>query len=253
MDDIAIIMPAYNAEKYIEQTINSVLMQTYKNWKLYIIDDNSVDDTVKLINRYIKDDSRIELLKLDRNVGQAKARNIGIDKCNERYLTFLDSDDIWNNNFLENQLRFMNKNNYELVFSAFERRSEDLSECYGYLDVPEKIEYKDLLKNNYLSCLTTIIDTKRIGKIYFEEGYKHEDHIMWIKILKDYIKYAYGNNEVLAIYRIRKGSTSRNKIRAAKWKWNIYRKYLKFNIAKTIYYYFHYAYRGIVKNIKFIS
>lgn len=245
-------MPAYNSEQYIAETINSVLEQTYKNWRLYVIDDKSEDNTLEIVKKYIEIDSRITLISLNCNKGQAHARNIGIKNSKGRYLTFLDSDDIWNKYFIEKQLNIMKQNSYELIFSAFERRNEDLSKSYGVLEVPKKVEYKDLLKNNYLSCLTTIIDTKRIGKIFFEEGYKHEDHILWIKLLKDYIDYGYGNHEVLAIYRIRTGSTSRNKIKAAKWKWDIYRGYLKLNIFKCVYYYGHYAYMGVIKNLKFI-
>lgn len=253
MERVSIIMPAYNSEKYIEETINSVINQTFRDWVLYVIDDKSTDNTLKIVEKISENDKRIVIIKLCENSGQAHARNQGIKMSKGRYITFLDSDDLWDELFLEEQIKFMESNSYEMVFSAFERKNQDLSISYGILEVPYKVNYEGLLKNNYLSCLSTVIDTNRIGKIYFEENYKHEDHIMWIKILKDYIEYAYGNQNVLATYRIRSGSTSRNKFRAAIWKWTIYRNYLKLNIFKSLYYYLYYVYNGIRKNKKFIS
>lgn len=252
MEIVSIIMPAYNSEKYVLETLHSVLEQSFKDWVLYIVDDKSNDNTLNLITGFSKGDRRIVIIPLEKNHGQAYARNKAIKAARGKYIVFLDSDDIWNEKFLENQINFIEEKNCSIAFSAFERKNENLSISYGILQVPDKVDYKALLKDNYLSCLSTIIDISKIGKVYFEEGCKHEDHLMWLKLLRDNVEYAYGNNEVLAIYRIRNGSTSRNKFNAATWKWNIYRCYLKLNIWKSSYYFLHYTINGVKKNLKFI-
>ena len=250
---VSIIMAAYNAELYIEQTICSILKQNYINWELFIVDDCSTDSTLKIIEDFAINDSRINILRCSKNSGQAHARNIGIKNATGKYITFIDSDDIWKDKFLERMINFMENNGYDVAFSGFERMNEDLKKSYGVLSVPNSITYYHLLKNNYMSCLTTIYNKESLGKIYFEEDYKHEDHILWINILKNYVDRAYGFNESLAIYRIRSNSVSRNKIRSAKWKWLIYRKYLKFNLLLSSYYFIIYCINGMIKNKKFIS
>lgn len=249
---ISIIMPLYNSEKYIDYTIESILNQTYTNWRLYIIDDCSEDKSVDIVNKFLKKDKRISLIQNDSNLGQAYSRNRGIEQCEGEYIVFIDSDDLWYNNFLERQLSFINSKNCNVVFSSFDRYDEELNKSYGRLKIPESVTYKDLLLDNSLSCLTTMYNCKNIGKLYFNTQYKHEDHIYWIDLLKLSNETAYGNDESLAIYRIRKSSESRNKIKAAIWKWKIYRNYLKFNLLKCSYYYINYIYRGIMKNKKFI-
>lgn len=249
---VSIVMPAYNSSLFIEESINSVISQKYCNWELIIIDDNSEDDTVKIIKNKFNSESRIKLIQLNHNKGQAYARNIGISNSKGKYLTFIDSDDLWNENFLIKMINFMKINNFNMAYSSFDRMNENLNKSFGVLHCKKEVSFYDLLKNNYLSCLTTVINIDKVGKIYFEEEYMHEDHIFWMKILKDKVNLAIGLDENLAIYRIRKNSTSRNKIKAAKWKWIIYRKYLKFSFYKSIYYYLHYLFWGLNKNIKFI-
>lgn len=249
---VSIVMPTYNSALFIEESLNSVISQEYINWELLIIDDKSTDSTVKIIEKVLENEKRIKLVKLNENKGQAYARNIGIKKSKGEYLTFIDSDDLWNEKFLSKMISFMKVNNLNIAYSSFERMNESLSESFGVLHCKKEVSFRDLLKNNYLSCLSTIINIKNIGKVYFLEEYKHEDHIFWLHILKNKVSLAIGLDENLATYRIRKNSTSRNKIKAAKWKWIIYRSYLKFSVIKSSYYYCYYLFWGIIKNIRFI-
>lgn len=105
-DIVSIIMPCYNGEKYIEETIGSVLAQTYKNWELIVIDDGSKDASAQIVKELAKKDSRIKLLQQS-NAGSAAARNNGIRNAKGRYIALLDSDDLWHCNFLSEQLQFM--------------------------------------------------------------------------------------------------------------------------------------------------
>lgn len=250
-EEVSVIMPMYNSEKYIKESIESVINQTYTNWKLYIIDDCSMDNSINIVKELEKIDIRIKLIELDENGGPAKSRNRGIKLCKGRYITFIDSDDIWNNDFLEKQLRFIKEKDTAISFSSFERKSEDLKETLGIGKIPLKVNYKQLLKDNCITCLTVLLDTKKIGKKYFNEEHYHEDYIMWLDILKS-VKYAYGNQEVLATYRIRNGSMCRNKARAATWRWIIYRKVEKLNLFKSIYYFLMYFIYGVFKSYKFM-
>lgn len=250
---VSVIMPVYNSEKYVLDAMNSVLTQNYKHWKLYVIDDNSSDNSKKIIRDMEKLDNRIIFIGNTTNLGPAKSRNKGIRICNGRYITFLDSDDIWHDNFLRSQLEFIEKNEAALVFSSYLKKDEKLEKIYGFYKVPSKIDFNDLLKDNCITCLTAMYDSKKCGKVYFNEKLKHEDYIMWLDILKNFAKFAYGNSEVLATYRIHRGSVNRNKVRAGKWRWEIYRRYLRFNIVKTLYYFAIYTLYAIRKNYKHIN
>ena len=118
IEKISIITAVYNSDKFIEETIISVLGQTYSNWKWYIIDDCSTDETFNMISKF--KDNRIEYIKLDNNVGAARARNVGLKHVKTKYVAFIDADDTWNKNKLETQLRFMKDNNYAFTFTSYQ-------------------------------------------------------------------------------------------------------------------------------------
>jgi len=242
---ISIISPSYNSSKFISASIESVLNQTYNNWELIIIDDLSTDNSNKIIEKYTKRDNRIKLIKLKKNTGPATARNIGIKEANRRYIAFLDSDDMWLSNKLEKQISFMKDNDVYLCYSSYYIIDENKN-IKSIFNIPKiKIDYNDLLKSNIIGNLTAIYDTKKIGKLYMK-NVGHEDYTLWLKILRK-IDYAYGINEPLAKYTLHSNSISSNKLKSAYWQWKIYRKNEKLNFQKSIYYFIHYCYNGIVK------
>ena len=244
---VSIITPSYNSTKFISLTINSVVAQTCQNWEMLIIDDLSPDNSNKIIEEYINKDNRIKLIKLDKNSGPAIARNKGIREAKGKYLTFIDSDDLWDNDFLQKSVDFMKKNNCSFVFSSYRRTDENLIKMYDDYIVPPKVNYCDLLKSNKISCLTAFIDISKIGKMYMNETFhSHEDYSLWLNILKK-IEYAYGMEDVLATYRIRKNSISRNKIKMAKIQWKFLREVENLSIIKSTYYFMQYAYYGVRK------
>ena len=114
---VSIITPSYGSEKFIAQTIESVLSQTYKNWEMIIVDDCSPDNSNEIIEKYLRNDSRIKLIKLEKNSGPAVARNRAIKEAKGRYITFLDADDLWKSNFLQKSINFINTKKVALVFS----------------------------------------------------------------------------------------------------------------------------------------
>lgn len=242
---VAIIMPSYDSEKFIAESIESVLAQTYSNWELIIVDDCSPDDSNKIITKYVDNDYRIKLIKLQKNSGPAVARNMAIEAASGRYIAFLDSDDVWLPNKLEIQINFMRENDLAFTYSSYGLIGED-NERLGVFITKDKISYFDMLKTCSVGCLTAIYDTEKIGKQYMPLILKRQDYGLWLKILR-LIGETRGILEPLATYRIRKNSVSSNKVKAAKYQWKIYREIEKLSFLKSLYYFAFYAYNGITK------
>ena len=142
---VSIITPCYNSEKYLDECIKSVISQSYQNWELLIVDDNSSDNSSTIINSYSKNDDRIKPIFLKDNLGPASARNMAISKSKGKYLAFLDSDDIWLPEKLKVQINFMKKNNYSFVFSSYIVIPSNETKPKYVISVPEKISYKQYL------------------------------------------------------------------------------------------------------------
>lgn len=246
---VSIITPCYNGEKTIQETILSVLNQTYPNWEMLIIDDCSIDSSKTLIHNFTSRDSRIKYLKTKSSSGSpTMPRNIGIENAKGRFIAFLDCDDLWLPTKLEEQIPLLNDTNTAIAFSYYEKISEEGKRNNRIIISPNQITYKQLLKENVIGCLTAIYDTQKVGKIYFSE-IGHEDYAMWLSILKKgYI--AKNTNTTLALYRISNNSISSNKITAFKWTWNIYRKVERLPLYKSIYYFMNYAFRAGYKFLK---
>ena len=242
---VSIITPSYNSERYIAHTINSILFQSFQDWELLIIDDCSTDRTTEIVNEYCTDDPRINLISLSENSGAAVARNKGIEAATGRFIAFLDSDDAWLPHKLEQQLKFMQANNYSFTFTAYQKVNNN-GEVIGELGVSKKLKYSDLLKKCEIGCLTAMYDTKVLGKIYMPLIRKRQDLGLWLKILKK-TKYAYGLNKVLATYTVRNDSISSNKRSAATYTWKLYRQVESLPFYKSLYYFSHYAVNGILR------
>lgn len=240
-------MPNYHCAQFIGQAIESVLSQSYQHWQLIIVDDASKDESAQIVKSYQKQDPRIELIELKKNLGATLARNIGIEKSKGSLLAFLDSDDLWLPNRLKKSVDFLLKNKYSFVYSSYRRCDEYLNPLLSDYIVPKKLHFNDLLYHNPIFTSSVLIHMERIGKYYqTERALKREDHGLWFSIMKD-IDCAYGILEPLCIYRIRKGSLSRNKIEMAKFQYLLYRNYLKFSFYRSLYYTFHWAVNGLRK------
>ena len=211
---------------------------------MIIVDDGSKDGTEEIIKKYIEIDKRISLIK-QKNAGSGAARNNGIRKANGNYITLLDADDTWNNNFLEEQIKLIQKKNAILVFSSHSRINENGEKILKPHLVKQEITYKDLLKTCSISCLTAMYDATKFGKFYLREDFKslRDDYILWLEIMKK-CKVAYGNQKDLANYRVMISSTSGNKKKVIKPQYLVYRKVERIGIAKSLYYLSCWAYNG---------
>lgn len=237
---ISIITPAYNCKRTIQETYKSVLSQTFSDWEWIIVDDCSTDGSFSFLKEMFDHDDRIVLLQTPKNGGTAAARNLGLKHAKGRYITFLDSDDLLDPNYLECQLEFI-KTNGPLISAGYRRQAKHT--CTDFF-VPNEVDYKKALKGNPLSCLTTMYDREVIGERFFPENLmKCEDYVFWLNILKDgYI--AKGNRNVLATYIIREGSKSRNKIKLIKYMYRVYHKTQGINWFKSWFFVIRWAFYG---------
>lgn len=242
---ISIITPVYNSESYIRQCIESVLSQTYSNWELLLIDDCSGDESINIIEGYLKD-SRIKLFRNDKNKGPALTRNVGLDNAKGDYITFLDSDDFWAEDKLENQLKFMKEN--DLLISHGNYYFCDLDgKILKAVTVTPKIDYRILLKGNQFKTMTMMLSSGVIGVNRFE-NIKHEDYAFFLECLKRTHCSLSDISQVDSYCRIGNNmSVSSNKLKSAVWTWNIYRKHQRLNLLSAAYYFINYTIAGIIK------
>lgn len=247
---VSVITPAYNAERYILQTIESVQRQTFPYWQMIIIDDGSTDSTAHIVREITKQDSRVVLLQQS-NAGSAAARNYGIRTAIGRYIALLDADDLWDECFLEKQLHFMKEKNALLVYSSYKRIDENSKECLKPFICRASITYKQMLITNHIACLTGLYDTSQFGKIYLREELKsiRDDYAYWLDIIK-LVGIAYGNREILASYRVISNSTTGKKIKLIKAQFLFYYRYLKLGIFKSIFNTLYWAIAGFFKFIQ---
>lgn len=242
---VSIVMPSYNSEQFIAESIESVKAQSHNEWELLICDDCSTDGTFDIAYSLAERDKRIKVFKNFENKGPSESRNRCIDNAKGQYIAFLDSDDLWCNTFLEEQLAFIRNKGVKVVFSSYSRIDESGNKVLQDFIVPEKVSYKDILKTNSISCLSILLKKEVIGDVRMKD-LPVEDHNFWLDLLKSHSLF-YGNKKVLAKYRIRNGSRSRNKRRLIGRQWETYRKGQRLSFLKSLRYTMVWAYSGIKK------
>lgn len=245
---VSIITPVYNAAPFIEKTIKSVLEQTYANIEHILVDDCSSDSSEEIIKKMIADDDRIKYIKLSENSGAAVARNTGLDKAKGQYIAFIDSDDVWKKEKLERQIAFMQENKYAFTYTNFEMVSEQGDILSSSVPLPNKLDYKGLLKNTAIACSTVVIDRFVIGEFRMPLVRKGQDTATWLQILKKY-DYAYAFNEVLGQYRQVEGSISSDRLGALKRTWNTYYNIEKLAFPKAVYYFSFYVFNAVRRRL----
>ena len=246
---VSIVTPCYNAESYISLTINSVLAQTFGAWEMLVIDDCSTDRSSVIVKEFAAKDCRIKYLKTDQpSHSPTRPRNMGINAARGRYIAFLDSDDMWLPEKLEEQLKIVNQNEVAIVFSNYEKIDKEGQRSDRKVIAPSYVDYSRLLKGNCIGCLTAMYDTAKVGKVFFK-NVGHEDCVLWLDILKKGFK-AQNTNTIAALYRVGNLSVSSNKLKILSWQWNILRNEEHFPIYKAFYFYVHYAIRGFLKSMK---
>ena len=244
---VSVIIPVYNAGRFIKETIESVLNQTYENIELILVNDCSTDNSVEIIKN-IKD-KRIKLINNEVNSKAAVSRNNGIKAAKGRYICYLDADDKWDKDKLKKQVEFMKEKDCAFSFTGYEFADENCVPNGKKVFVPDKITYEEALKNTTIWTSTVMFDMNKLSKedIYMP-NVKSEDTASWWKILKK-IGYAYGLNEILSFYRRTEGTLSSNKFEAIKRIWNLYRNVENLNIFKSLSCFCGYAFRAVKRRV----
>ena len=225
---VSIITPCFNSEKYVSQTIHSVLNQTHQNWELLLVDDCSSDETFATISKFASQDNRIKAFKLDKNSGAGVARNFAIHQASGNYIAFLDADDLWKPEKLDKQISFMQTQKIPFTFSFYETIDEAGNLRNETITTPSKITYKQLYFCNWIGNLTGIYSVDFFGKIPISSIKKRQDWMLWLQIVKQ-IKVAIPVTESLAYYRVREDSISASKWKLIKYNFKVYRNFHKRN------------------------
>lgn len=233
---VSIVVPVYNAERFLTDTIDSVRAQSYQAWELLCIDDFSTDRSVKIIEKHARSDKRIKLIRMRHNSGAALSRNAGVKAAKGEYLAFLDADDIWIKSKLEKQVPFMQIHGYAFTFAAYEFADEEGASTGKKVEVPERITYREALKNHIISTPSVMIDLKQISKnnIMMPDVRSGQDAATWWQILRC-IDAAYGINETMFYYRRTSASLSANKFKAMRRTWYLLTKIEKLGFFKLAF------------------
>nr|AZY91830.1 glycosyltransferase [Lactococcus lactis] len=243
-EKISIITPVYNCEKLIEKTIECVLNQTYKNWEWLLVDDCSPDNSAIIIKKYAKNDNRIKYFKLSENSGAAVSRNKALAESTGRFVAYLDADDLWKNDKLEKQVKFMLENQYSFTCTDYEKITETGNSLNKIIKIPKKVDYIDynfFLRNTIIQTVGVMVDTKLTGKelLKMPNIRRRQDAATWCQLLKNGHD-CYECPENLSYYRVVTNSLSSNKFKAIKMNWYWYR---------TCYCFIGYAFNGVRKRI----
>ncbi len=252
MDElISIIVPVYNVEKYIEETIRCVEAQTCGSWELLLVEDCGTDGTLNIIERYMEEHpgGRIRLIRQPSNMGAARARNRGLREARGRYIAYLDADDLWMPEKLERELRFMKEKNAAFVFTGYEFADERGKGTGKIVHVPETLDYRQALSNTTIFTTTVMFDTDKIAREQLEmPEMKSEDTALWFKVLRSGVT-AYGLDENLVKYRRAGKSLSSNKLEALRRIWNLYRKAEGLGVAESAWHFCFWAFRAMRRRL----
>ena len=243
---VSIITPTYNCAKYIGRTIESVQAQTYTNWEMIIVDDQTKDNTKEIVEGYMKDDSRIKYHLLEVNSGAAVARTTAMELAKGSYMAFLDSDDIWTPNKLKKQLYWMEKTGHAFTCTAYEQIDEDDKLLGKTIKTITQTDYNRLLLDCPVGNSTVMYNVEKMGKFEVPNIRKRNDDALWLTMLKKE-KYIWGMPDVLMKYRIRQNSISSNKLKVIKYHWILYREIEHLSIPRSV---FHIGYWCMIKVLK---
>lgn len=250
-DLVSVIMPSYNTAAFIEETIKSVLAQTYENWELIIVDDCSTDNTDEGVAKLLSD-SRIRYIKNEHNSGAAVSRNRALREAKGKWIAFLDSDDLWDSEKLEKQIAFMTDNGYHFSYTNYIEIDEESKPNGKSVTGPKRITKHGMYNYCWMGCLTVMYDADTVGLIQIADIKKNNDYAMWLKVCKK--ANCYLLDETLARYRKRSGSISNHGyIKLIKWHYKLYREAEKKNSFISLIFTFRNLFWGVLKKLKYVK
>lgn len=219
---VSIITPNYNCAKFIPETIESILAQSYPNWELLFQDDCSTDEGILIAQKYAEKDSRIKIQVNVTNSGAAVTRNNALQRAKGRWIAFLDSDDLWLPEKLERQLAFMQEHHYSFTYHEYVEIDEDSKELGVFVSGIKKVGKFSMYSCCWPGCLSVMYDAQTVGLVQIADIKKNNDSAMWLKIIKKTDCYLL--KESLGRYRRRTGSITPPDIKARiLWHYTLFR------------------------------
>lgn len=246
---VSVITPIYNSSRTISETIQSLQKQDHKNWEMICVaDKGTIDNSRDIIQQISKNDPRIKLYEMENDHGWGHARTYGFKKAQGKFIAFLDADDLWLSHKLSTQVDFMVKNKYKFTCTGYKRMSHHGELNNTLFLPPKKITYKDLLKNNWIGCLTVMLEREAIGSFKMT-NLPGEDYILWLELTGRRNIDCYGLQEDLARYRITENSLSRSYVKTVIQRWKVYRKFENLPIITSLYLFVNYLISASLKRM----
>lgn len=246
---VSIIMPAFNAEKFIVESIKSVIEQSYEQWELLVVDDCSNDSTAEIVTGYSEVDKRVKLIRAPINGGPAKARNIALEVSKGQYIAFLDSDDLWTSIKLASAIDALKNLPADMIYTSYKRISADGKTTGRHIKVPNKMTYNRLLSNSAIMTSSVVYNASELGVVKMKEVY-YDDFACWLELLRRGISCKGLNNASLRYRYTGAESVSGNKFKSAKKVWWQLRNVEYLSLVKAVYCFAGYSIRGYLKHRK---
>lgn len=248
---VSVIMPSYNTARFIKETVESVLAQTYKNWELIIVDDCSADNTDEVVSGFLSD-TRIRYIKNEKNSGAAVSRNRALREAKGKWIAFLDSDDLWEAEKLEKQIAFMKSNNCHFSYTNYVEIDEESKPNGKSVTGPKRVTKRGMYNYCWMGCLTVMYDAEKVGLIQIKDIRKNNDYAMWLKVCEKADCYLL--DDMLARYRKRSGSISNHGYtKLIKWHYRLYREAQEKNAVASAVLTLRNLFFGVLKKIKYVK
>lgn len=244
---ISVIITYYKKKLFISKTLKSILNQTYKNYELIFVYDDTDKTDIEYINSLLKKFKKKKFIINKKNLGVAKSRNIAIKHSKGCYIAFIDSDDIWKKNKLSFQSNFMKKNRYYFSFTSYgeiDEKNKLLKEKKVFYDA----NYLNLYKSNFIGLNTVMIDNKIFPKICFPNLATQEDFALWLKLARQGVKLKH-LNKTLSFWRKTNDSLSSNTTRKLLDAFRLYYVYEKKNFIFSVYSVLVLSYNKLIKSL----
>lgn len=246
---VSVVVPCYNCERFVGETLDAVLAQTFADWECLLIDDASTDGSAEVIREYAARDKRFRPILLEKNVGAAGARNAGLEAVRGRFVAFLDSDDYWVPEKLEKQISFMEETGAPIVHSSYRFVDEKGEFLPGGVRATDRVDLRVYMRNTEIGMSTSLVDREQTGELRLRNIRLCQDTNLWLELLERGFV-SRGMAEVLVHYRIREGQISGSKFGMAKQVFLLWMGIKEVSFPMRLCYFVNYAVNGFRKRMQ---
>ncbi len=251
-DLVSIIMLSRNNGQYVEESVRSVLAQTYTNWELIVVDDNSQDGTIAKMMELRDEDRRIKISQAVYDRGASVNRNSALKDARGRWIAFLDVGDVWHPKKLERQIAFMEEKGYAFSYTSY-GLMDDQSESRGVvIGGKEHVTHEDMMRCSWPAYLTVMYDAEKVGLVQVQNLKNNNDYALWLNISEKHDCHLL--NENLAMMRTHWGRLG-GLIRTdkVKWRYEVYRKEEDLGRVVSLLYTIRNGWYGVVKWLNYVK